>query len=74
MSQVSCYTLDLYCDNREHGKCKGFKRYDDSPITYCHEMGSVCMSMARNDGWLLKRDGGALCPSCSGKHKKWVRL
>jgi hypothetical protein len=68
MSQVGCYTLDLYCDNENAENCgDGIHGYKEFPITFTHEKGSVCRSMARKDGWILGKDGSAICPKCSGK-------
>jgi hypothetical protein len=74
MSQISGYTLDLYCDNQEKGTCKGFGKYDTIPVTYCHEVGAVCRARAKKDGWVLSGLSGALCPACSGKKEGWLRL
>jgi len=71
MTQISCYTLDLYCDNKEKGTCKGFDRHDDVPVTYCHEVGAVCRARAKKDGWLLTGLQEAICPACSGKKPNW---
>ncbi len=71
------YGLDLYCDNAngakdsldsalidEHGH-----RYNEFPHQYTHELGSVCRAMARLAGWVVRKDGSAICPKCSGKRK-----
>ena len=34
---------------------------------YVDEFGARCRSQARKEGWILKRNGEALCPKCSGK-------
>jgi hypothetical protein len=65
MSQVGCYTLDLYCDNEKPGD--GVHGYEEFPHTFCHERGSVCRATARKAGWILGNDGSAICPKCSRK-------
>jgi len=62
---VGCYSLHLYCDmkNDDHD-------YFEFPHEYDHELGSVCRKEAKNDGWILKKDGTAICPKCSGKKRK----
>jgi len=66
---VGGYTLHLYCDidNTEHA-------YNEFPDEYVHELGSVCRSMARHNGWILKRDNTAICPKCSMKVIRVVSL
>lgn len=70
---AGCYTLHLYCDNYttesqpfpdEHGHA--FKEF---PHEYTHELGTECRRMARKAGWLIRADGYALCPKCSGKKR-----
>ncbi len=68
--QVGCYTLDLYCDRSTilYGEAgDGIHRYDEFPISYSMELGVDCRQQARKDGWILKRNGDAICPKCSGK-------
>ncbi len=59
---AGAYTLDLYCDkkNSEHA-------YDEFPHIYVHEFGSTCRRFARKAGWLLGKNGIAICPKCSDK-------
>lgn len=66
---VGCYTLDLYCD-RQGKHPDGIHAFEEFPHQYTHEFGSVCRARARRAGWLLGRDGSALCPKCSGKAKQ----
>lgn len=64
------YGLDLYCEKfkgggelvDEHGH-----RYNEFPHQYTNELGSVCRAQARRDGWIIRNDGTAICPKCSGK-------
>jgi hypothetical protein len=59
--QTGCYSLDLYCDVQTPHPYKAF------PVTYVAERGPTCRSHARRSGWILKRDGRAICPSCAAK-------
>jgi hypothetical protein len=59
------YTLDLYCDRKNDRH-----KYDEFPHIYVDEFGSTCRRKAREDGWILKKDGAAICPKCSGKTPK----
>lgn len=69
---VGTYGLDLYCDNAtdlrelvdEHGHNHG-----EFPHQYTGESGSNCRTRARRAGWIIGRDGSAICPKCSGKRK-----
>lgn len=61
---VGCYALDLYCENYDP-RALGLHEYDEFPHTYTDEYGSRCRTDARKDGWLLRRDGTALCPKCN---------
>jgi hypothetical protein len=63
--QTGCYSLDLYCDVQAPHPYKTF------PVTYTAEHGSTCRRGARRDGWILKRDGRSICPSCA---KQGLRL
>ena len=58
---VGGYTLDLYCDLKD---C--VHRYDPNwhPAQYVAELGTSCRKQARQDGWLLSRDGTAMCADC----------
>lgn len=73
---VGAYGLDLYCDNvredqnwdalvDDHGHV-----YNEFPHQYTDELGSVCRAKARRAGWIIKKDGTAICPKCSGKIRK----
>lgn len=75
---VGCYCLDLYCENYTDtsqftqdaaGRLVDavgheFRGY---PRQYTAETGTECRSRARKAGWLLRRDGTALCPLCRKK-------
>jgi len=65
--QVGCYSLHLYCEN--YSVADGIHNYGEFPHEYAHEYGSRCRADARRDGWLLKRDGRALCPKCNPKRR-----
>lgn len=75
---IGCYSLDLYCDcagttydYREDGSGKLIDNnghvYGEFPHQYTAELGAACRSLARKAGWILKRDGSAICPKCSNK-------
>ena len=73
MAIVGCYTLDLYCDkiNIPDGEATdGIHRYNEFPHTYYDELGSICRSQARKDGWILKRNGNTICPKCNKRKIK----
>jgi hypothetical protein len=65
MTWAGCYSLDLYCDNKSsaHG-------WNEFPHQYTDEIGSVCRSDARKDGWVINRNGSSVCPKCSGKKRQ----
>jgi hypothetical protein len=81
--QVGCYSLDLYCDNDGDGKDFSYQTPDkpsfltdkhghvwgEFPKNYTDELGSRCRRSARRAGWILKKDGTAICPKCSRKKK-----
>jgi hypothetical protein len=62
MSWAGCYSLDLYCDRKSDAH-----QYSEFPHQYTDEHGSACRAMARRDGWVINKDGAAVCPKCSGK-------
>ena len=73
MTILGFYTLYLYCDkvNIPNGKVTdGIHMYDEFPYTYCSELCSECRSEARKDGWILKRNGDAICPKCNKRNIK----
>lgn len=62
---ASGYTLDLYCDHPGHVYShisQKFQYCSDSKNCY-----SEVRKMARNEGWILKKNGEVICPKCSGK-------
>lgn len=71
MSWAGMYALDLYCDkvgpNLPGKATDGVHKWDEFPHQYTNELGSVCRSAARRDGWIITNDGGSICPKCSGK-------
>jgi hypothetical protein len=68
----SGYTLDLYCN-----KCKGDKweGSQNQPITIIATDGPRCYHIARviarNQGWILHKDGTATCPKCNGRYPEY---
>lgn len=62
---VSGYSLDLYCDreNPDHA-------WNEFPHDFSSESKRVCFKAALAAGWIIKRDGTAICPKCSGKRKQ----
>ncbi len=63
---AGCYTLDLYCENYDP-KNRGVHDWNEFPHQFTNELGSVCRAKARKEGWIIKKDGTAICPKCSGK-------
>lgn len=62
---VGAYILDLYCDAKDwNEKPHTWKEF---PHEFTGEYGTRCRREARRAGWVLKRNGEALCPKCSGK-------
>lgn len=82
MSATGCYTLDLYCDvtcRTRSDPClivggkrliRGEHSHGEFPHQFTDELGSQCRKMARQAGWVFKRDGTTVCPRCSGKARK----
>jgi len=67
---VGCYTLDMYCDKKTDSFSAApdtVHDWDEFPHQIMAESGSACRTLARKRGWIIKRDGGAICPKCSGK-------
>lgn len=60
---VGCYGLDLYCENEDSTK----HSWNEFPHQFTDELGSVCRDKARKLGWIIRKDGTAICPKCSGK-------
>jgi hypothetical protein len=65
MSWAGCYSLDLYCDNTKSEN----HDFQEFPHQYTDELGSVCRANARKAGWIIRGDGSAVCPKCSGKKR-----
>jgi len=62
--EVGCYTLNLYCDRKP---CAVSDRYDlDKMWEYTDEIGSVCRTAARKDGWIFHKNNTVSCPYCNG--------
>lgn len=77
---AGCYTLDLYCDKVGGAGTftvqKGGDLFDaaghmhgEFPRQYNGESGAALRRKAREAGWIIKTDGTAICPKCSGKMK-----
>jgi hypothetical protein len=71
------YCLDLYCDNSGPARdgatmenYDGIHAFQEFPKQYTGEHGSACRAQARKDGWIIRGDGSAICPKCSGKTRK----
>ena len=76
MSAIGCYALDLYCDNVQNIADKTLRKtlrktcdhlYNEFPHQFNGEFGSACRAEARAAGWILRNNGSAICPKCSGK-------
>ena len=71
---VGSYTLHLYCDNEDRDQHRGgyydFDACEHFPIEYVADgpnSYSLVRKAAKKEGWLLKRDGTAICPKCNKK-------
>jgi len=60
MSELACYSMDLYCDCGND--CERSK--NDSPLQLQSETRAGCVRHARNLGWTFHRDGTHSCPEC----------
>lgn len=73
MSWAGIYSLDLYCDkvgpNLPGRADDGVHAWSEFPHQYSNESGSACREQARRKGWVIKNDGTAICPKCSGKRR-----
>ncbi len=67
MGWAGIYALDLYCDKQNDAH-----KYREFPHQVTHEKGSVCRAKARKAGWIIRNDGTAICPKCSGKKSQKV--
>ena len=61
---AGCYSLDLYCETGNNAH-----KWDEFPHNYTDEKGSVCRAAARKAGWIIRRNGDAICPKCNPKNK-----
>ena len=63
MQYAGCYSLDLYCDGKDHG-------FQAVCGEYTGETFAECAKAARKDGWVIRTaDRTATCPRCSGKRR-----
>lgn len=60
--RVGCYDLHLYCryKNSEHGSREFPHEYNQG-----HETGASARREARQNGWILHKDGTSTCPKCA---------
>jgi hypothetical protein len=63
MSEVSGYTMHLYCDHEKH---EPFSYVKDVWGEYVGETNGQCKRQAQKNGWIFKRDRTVICPVCSG--------
>ena len=69
---VGCYSLDLYCDNRE---CKSVSRFRMEPDVYTGRTFAGCSRKAKKDGWKIdSRRRWCICPACVAAGVKTVRI
>lgn len=80
MSEASCYTLDVYCDNTDFAPF-GSSQYGgmdqntkhsflEFPHQYTGETRGECVRKARRDGWVFHRDGRHSCPACNSVERE----
>ena len=70
MTIVSCYSMDLYCDNTH---CQNKWNYFSNPACFIGSTFEDCAQKARNIGWIIKRkENICICPNHSGKKKKII--
>lgn len=63
LEYAGCYSLDLYCDSKEHG-------FSLVMGDYTGETFGECARSARKDGWVIRTAmRTATCPRCSKKLK-----
>ena len=62
---VGGYTLDLYCDRENPAH-----EYKEFPHQFTYETGATCRRVARKKGWILRRNGQAICPKCAVAYRK----
>ncbi len=68
---VGCYSIDLYCDNKESKTCLDTKNIWFG-AQYTEYIESRCLKKAKADGWVIKNknDEGireVYCPLCKKK-------
>ena len=74
MSEISCYTMDLYCDTFGEYAIGGLDgdtihEYKEFPQQFIGVIRSDCWREARKAGWTFKRDGRRFCPKCKHRGK-----
>ena len=69
MGEVSCYSMDLYCDGPDHRDKHGFR--SRVPDVFTGHTFAECIRAARKDGWSWnpkgkgeQGSGRAVCPKC----------
>ncbi len=77
--EVSCYSMDLYCDNAgdEYACNAGLNDdphdFQEFPHAYIGPTREYCKRNASKHGWLFKQNRQTICPKCSGKVTKYIR-
>jgi hypothetical protein len=75
MVEVSCYSMDLYCDFGRQTPAYGHNdlvpphKFQEFPHQFSGPNRSYCVRAARERGWIFKKDGRTICP----KHSKIIR-
>lgn len=69
---AGCYSLDLYCENQDmrenHSWPDAFGHaYRAFPVQLTGRTFTDTSRRARRLGWLIKKDGTAVCPLCAPK-------
>lgn len=62
MPEVSCYSMDLYCDHDSENHT-----HKEFPHNYIGKSNSSCKRQAKKEGWRWHSNGGLSCPKCSEK-------
>lgn len=65
MTEVSGYTMDLYCDHEKHGDLPWVLQKAGDQFT--GESNSSCKKQAQRLGWIFRKNKETICPFCSNK-------
>jgi hypothetical protein len=60
MSEVGCYSMNLYCDYKNEAHAFG-----EFPHEYAGQNRQQCRRSARRDGWVFRWDTTVQCPKCA---------